>query len=537
MLPFLLACSPSTPPAPTYQHPVHRASIADGTSSQASGGQGPRVYYDAVHGARHLHDRDNRRYRTDYHTISGWFRFVEMLREVGYQVHAEDYASFDRASLDDYDVFIVGEQTYHARFMTDAERRDLIDWVRDGGGLFVTAEHTNAHYMTDVFNLLAEPLPVRARMDSICDTETSDRSSRDWVKLTPAGDHPVTEGVDAYWFYNGCSLDTEHGVLMSSESAWSDAYQPDKKPVHNGDKRKAKDEITGSLAGIAAFEYGKGRVVVIGDHNGLSNTELYVADHHRFGLNAIRWLAGKEDDPSLIADPYDDGYDILIHSPEHAGFHVHRKSDRDTYRLLMSQWGKEPQHRAWAHPELVAGHEMLMLGAPKKPYTAQELAILDGYLAEGKPVLWLASTASLKSPASKQLQEHVGITIQVDDKATQGRRMPLEVMGDPAWTAGVLRLFVDRGIPQVRVEGAEPVVSLRQGFFHVEDGGGGETLYDVVSKKDVGGGTFWVVAPLELFDDRALPDATRQDVVRQQAAELGIRMVKIPLGDETRYED
>src|SRR5688572_3178562 len=69
-----------------------------------------RVYYDAVHGARHLWNRDNRRARTDYHTISGWYRFMEALRQAGYEIHSERYASFDRATLEPYDVFVIGEQ-------------------------------------------------------------------------------------------------------------------------------------------------------------------------------------------------------------------------------------------------------------------------------------------------------------------------------------------------------------------------------------------------------------------------------------------
>ena len=31
--------------------------------------KGAKVYYDAVNGARHLWNRGNRRYRSDYHTI------------------------------------------------------------------------------------------------------------------------------------------------------------------------------------------------------------------------------------------------------------------------------------------------------------------------------------------------------------------------------------------------------------------------------------------------------------------------------------
>ena len=539
----LLACggAPSSvtppgllPPFPTARTPV----VADGTASKvvAQNPSGKRVYYDAVHGSRHLHDRDNRRYRTDYHTVSGWFRFLQGLRTAGYQVHAEDHACFDRATLDAYDIYVIGEQTYHARFLTDDERKALQDWVADGGSLFLTVEHTNAHYMGDNFNLLAKPLPVQARFDSICDTETSHTSARDWVELHPKGEHPVTEGVDSYWFYNGCSLDTEHGVLVSSDSSWSDAYVKADKPVHNGNKKLDPGEKTGSLAGIAAFEHGKGRVVVIADHNGLSNTELYVADHHRFAMNAMRWLAHA--DEAWTSWSYPDGYDLWVHTPPGSGFALHHKADEGTYRTLYEYWGKEPQLRTWANERLEAGHEALILGAPTIAYTPDELKTIDGYLAGGKPVIWAVTLASMPSKAAVQLQQHFGVKLVADASRALDMRRPLEVHGPAIWTAGVLRMFAPKGMPAIQVLGAEPVVQLGHGAWHVDQVHTNEPAQiDLIARKQVGAGTLYVIAPLDLFDDASLPEADKQDVVRQQAGELAIRMMKLPVGDTTLYED
>lgn len=541
----LLACGDTAPTAspmgPLPPFPTARAPIvADGTASPVTPQHptGKRVYYDAVHGARHLHDRDNRRYRTDYHTVSGWFRFMQALRTAGYQVHAEDHACFDRATLDAYDVYVIGEQTYHARFLTDDERKALQDWVADGGSLFLTVEHTNAHYMGDNFNLLAKPFPVKARFDSICDTTTSHPSAPDWVELHPNGAHPVVDGVDSYWFYNGCSLDTASGVLLSSDSSWSDAYAKADKPVHNGNKKLDKGELTGSLAGVAAFEHGKGRVVVIADHNGLSNTELYIADHHRFAMNAMRWLAHEDDDPTWSTWTYPDGYDLWVHTPVGSAFALHHKADEGTYRTLFEYWGKEPQLRAWANRRLEAGHEALVLGAPTEAYSTEDLAIVDGYLAAGKPVIWAVTLGSIPSKAAKQLQQHFGVQLVVDPTRALDMRRPLEVSGPAIWTAGVLRLFAPKGLPALQVRGAEPVVQLGHGAWHVEQVHQNEPVQvDLISRRQIGAGTLYVVAPLELFDDASLPEADKQDVVRQQAGELAIRMMKLPVGDTTLFAD
>jgi hypothetical protein len=527
-----------TPAAPVpIAHPVHRSSIADGTPVSAPATPGPKIYYDAVHGARHLWNRDNRRYRADYHTVSGWYRFMAGLRTAGYEVVGEDYACFDRTTLDAYDVFMVGEETYHGRFMTDDEVDTLVDWVEDGGGLFVTVEHTNAHYMGDVFNRLTKRMPIQARFDSICDTETSHGSSRDWVSFPTIKPHPVTEGVEEYHFYNGCSLDTEHGVMLSSETSWSDHYAPKDKPVNNGNKKADEGEETGPLTGVAAFEFGKGRVVVIADHNALTNTEIYVGDHHRFGMNAIRWLAGEG--PERVSWSYPDGYDLLVHTGAGSEFALEQKADTLSFRTAYGYWTKEPQLRPWAHDLLRTGDEAIVLAAPTKAYSAEELTTLDAALAAGEPVIWLATRNSLRSPVAAQLQEHFQFAVKTSKDPDLTISRPFEVVGSEAWTHGILRTFVDADTPSIHVEGLTPLVQLAWGSWHVEDVVRHGARVDLISVKDVGPGKLYVVAPAELFDDRHLRDLYVEgaDVIRQQAAELFLRTVKIAVGDETNYSD
>jgi hypothetical protein len=516
--------------------------VTDGTAAPTQAATPPngiRVYYDAVHGARHLWNRDNRRARTDYHTISGWYRFLEALRQAGYEIHAERYASFDRATLEPYDVFVVGEQTYHGRFMTDDERADLLDWVADGGGLFLTAEHTNAHYMGDTVNRLLASLPVKARFDSICDAVTADPSAPDWVRLTGIVPHPVTRGVDEYYFYNGCSLDTPHGIVLSDAAAWSDRYDATDKPVHNGNKKRDADEAVGPLAGVAAMEVGRGRVVVVGDHNGLSNTEIYQGDHHRFALNAVAWLAHAEDRAELVDWTYPRGVDILVHLGAGSELALHRKADRMSFKSVYGFWSKEPQLRPWASRELAPDHEVLVLGAPTERYAEAELAVVDGYLAAGRPVIWLATSGSIASTAGSQLMARYGF--RVDAGAPLGLKIsrPLEVVGPEEWTQDIFRAFAGPGTPRVRVEGLDPLVRLRLGAWHVEEDPSDEPCVDLISRRSVGGGAFYVVAPFELFDDANLPElyGESSDVVRQQMAELVLRLVKIAAGDDTVMVD
>jgi hypothetical protein len=525
-------------------HAVHRVDGAklDGTPEpKPEGKSGIRIYYDGVHGARHLFNRDNRRYRTDYHTISGWYRLLQGLRTAGYSIDAEDYACFDAESLKPYQVFMIGEETYHARFMTDDEQKALIDWVRNGGGLFITVEHTNAHYMGDVFNTIMKDLPVKARFDSICDKVTADPASPDWVSFPNIVNHPVTEGVHDYSFDNGCSLDTEFGVMLSTDEAWSDKYDPKAQPVvNNGNKRRDEGELGGPLVGVAAFEYGKGRVVVIGDHNALTNTSLYQDDHHRFAMNAVRWLAHAEDRNELVNWQYPSGYDLFIHTGAGSEFNLHKKNKTLSYRTAYGFLGKEPQLRPWANKTLRAGDEVLYLAAPTIKYTDEELKIIDQAVADGEPIIWLATNNSINSEAAKQLEEKFGFSFTIrDDPDVKGQ--PFEIHGPEEWTHGIYRAFVMRGTPDIHVVGLDPIVQLTWGSQHIEDKQWEkrEILIDLVSSKDVGNSKFYVITVFDIFDDRGLNELYVEgaDVVRQQMAELVLRSAKIAAHDTAEYID
>ncbi len=526
-------------------HYIHRIEDIkrDGVPEpKLEGKSGLRIYYDGVHGARHLYDRDNRRYRTDYHTISGWYRLLEALRTAGYAVHTEDYACFDAESLAPYNVFMIGEQTYHARFMTDDERRDLVEWVKNGGGLFLTVEHTNAHYMSDVFNLLVQDMPIKARFDSICDPASSHQQSPDWMTFSTFKPHPVTEGVKLFSFDNGCSLDTEFGIMFSSDQSWSDKYDPKAQPVvHNGNKRKDEGELEGPLTGVAAFEYGKGRVVVIGDHNSLTNTSLYRNDHHRFAMNAVRWLAHAENKPELIDWKYPNGYDFLIHTGAGSQFELHKKNRVLGYRTAYGFMGKEPQLRPWTSNTMRVGDNALFLGAPTKSYSEEELAMIKQALEKGEPVVWLATVQSIESEAGQQLQSLLDFSISLYEDSNLQHPQPYEVIGSAEWTRKIFRVFVNKGTPNIKVEGLDPIVQLSRGTKHVQDKQWEDraVLIDLISSKNIGASKFYVIAPFDLFDDRGLSDlyAEGADVIRQQMAELMLMTAKLVVGDKTIYAD
>jgi hypothetical protein len=542
--------------------------------------KGKRVYYDAVHGARHLHDRDNRRYRSNYHTVSGFYRFCNALEDEGFRLFVEKQRNFTREDLNQYDVFFIGEQTYHSRYMTRQQQQWLIDWVKDGGALFALVEHTNAHYMAEAFNQLFQDAPIKVRNDSICDMNQDGPVSPSWVDIPIVKPHPVTEGVSEYRFFNGASLETPHGVLFSSPTSWSDLYSPQDSPIHNGNKQKDSQEQSGPLAGAAAFDYGEGRIVVIADHNAMSNPTLYWGDHYRFVMNSMKWLAGKHWNrdilwipagllgigillwirvkyPVSVSQELGSGvvallialtvglcgwihrerqFNLFIHTGNLSSMNYMTKKTPGFFSLY-GQFTKEPQLLPWASKTMKEGYDCLFLSAPTKKYTSEQMRMIDDYLQRGKAVVYLATLDSLQSDAGAQLQNQFDFKVKIDPKQKlTSTRTPMNVQGDGGLLDGILRFYVYNDTPQVRVHGLKPLVQLSNGGYHIRynQRQGKDVFYDVLSEKRVSKGRFLLLTPVEIFNDRALKNLYENaDVVREQMAEAMIRLAKYAVGDQS----
>lgn len=551
---------------------------------------GARIYYDAFHGAHHLWNRDIARDRHSYHTVSGYYRYHQTLRDAGFDVDVATDHGFDRGLLDDYDAFYVGEQTRHGHFMTDREVEDLRDWIEDGGGLFVTAEHTNAYHMNDVVNRLLEGLPIRVRNDGLTDRKQARPFSADWVivsKPEQGAVHPVAEGVDAYMLYAGCSVDTPHGVLFSSKTSWSDRYGAHAPPLFPADGKRQRDELGGPLPGVAAMEFGKGRIVLVCDHNALSNPNIYWGDHHRFARQSMAWLAG----PRVGARPIagllsllllstwsflrrrdvanrrismaavavaavfgisgvvwrsaerDPTHDVLFYRAPTAATRLMTKHKRGHY-TFYSCVTRDPHLRPWVDDEIAPGHDALVLVAPTQALSEEELSMVDDYLARGRTVLYLANRRSLEAPAGSQLKKHLSFDVAFGESlpmAAGQSEMPYEVEGPPDLVAGIFRFWVSARINDARAAGLDPVVVLtaagREPAPDGESGSGSEDAagprVDLLSERHVGPGTFAVLMPIGLFDTESLGELYElQAPIREQMREFSTRVVARAAGHD-----
>ena len=291
---------------PDFRPTVERPAFAEG--------QGPVVAIDEAH--------------ANFHRLEGPYApFAALLRADGYRVRAGTQA-FDAGGLEGVDVLVIanagatGERPTPPAF-TEAEGTALEAWVRAGGKLLLIADHTP-------FGAAAEGLAAQfgVRMGTGYAFAMTDGGADLTTNLVyPAeafGDHPIfagrdaSERVESVTAFTGQSLQGPEGATVLLHMTDGARESPDLPTLQaladRLDDAGAPDAAIAELSKPAlpaqglAFDYGQGRVVVLGEAGMLSAQMVrYPAEsgqpdrrfgmnaapgNARFGLNIMSWLSG-----------------------------------------------------------------------------------------------------------------------------------------------------------------------------------------------------------------------------------------------------
>lgn len=512
------------------------------------GVRGNRIFYDAFHVHRHYVDGENVRGAWDYHVTSGYAQFRRALEDAGYDVYVHEEGRIEPGDLDRFDIFFVGEQARNGPEMTRAERREILRFVREGGGLWAVSEHTNAHQIGARFNALMAPTGIRANYDSVCE-DNGTRGSRDWIAVTDFRPHPVTRRANLYYSFNGCSFDTRYGVAFSGAATFSDAWNPDargkQRNVWNGDNVRQPDEPMGPFPVIAARTFGRGRIVAICDHNGLANANLRDGSHTNLLLDGMSWLGRRRLNPDLwlligalvllgaalevarrtswwrlsavaivavlgaagalaatsgravLREPVS----VLFLDAHGDGPVVHMK-DRSSFGMLVKQADKNEGVQTWTHQRLADGHDVVVLPGPRTPFSDRELAVLDRTLKRGRSVVYLATRPSITSAAGRQLARRYEFEVRQRGDVVRG---DIVLEGDRALRGGSSKLGLRNTVSLSEVVGPKRSVRLVMKS--------GDRAGDFVTELPRRGGRFIVVAPGEAFETGNMTGRTKRTLL------------------------
>lgn len=259
----------------------------------------------------------------NFHTVDGQYApFAALLRADGYQVRggAEPFTAEGLAGIDVLVIANAGAvgADHDAPIFTEAETAAVEAWAREGGRLLLIADHTP-------FGAAAEALAARfgVRMGTgYAFARTPNGVSTNLVYPAEAfDDHPIITGrgaderVESVTAFTGQSLAGPEGATVLLPMTVGAREAPDLPTLQRINERIAAgepaDTVIAELSAPAlpaqalAFDYGEGRVVVLGEAGMLSAQRARFPDgreirfgmnvapgNARFGLNILHWLTG-----------------------------------------------------------------------------------------------------------------------------------------------------------------------------------------------------------------------------------------------------
>jgi hypothetical protein len=272
---------------PSVSHPAYAQS------------QGPRVMIDAAH--------------RNFHTASGRYRpFAKLIEEDGYRVDSGS-EKFTLPHLKKCNVLVIsnamGETESTAAF-APLEIEAVREWVRSGGSLLLIADHWPmggaAASLSEAFGVdMCQGITEDTLHCAPSDDDPTKTESTNLVFSRENGllaDHPITNGcgpgdsIRRVVTFTGQSLGVPAGAvpfLRLGSTAIDYKPQPVRVTKADGNTQVhmsygSPGPATGRAQGVA-LEFGKGRVVVLGE--AAMMTAQISPDGHPFGMN----LPGSDD--------------------------------------------------------------------------------------------------------------------------------------------------------------------------------------------------------------------------------------------------
>jgi tetratricopeptide (TPR) repeat protein len=211
------------------------------------------------------------------------YDLTEELEKKGYDVQFSD-KWMNTLSTDTCDVLVL---FIPFRYFHDEEKERIRTFLKGGGGLIIIGEwggYADYRDIVDSINGISTSFGIEYNEDLVLDEEKN-REDKDYHPvISTFASHPVTKGVKSIGYICGCSL-----KLKSSATALAFGN-----PTTTSDGKKGRDVVV-----LAAAEYGKGRIVAVGDSDflvgattpGYEEDFLNFKDNKKLALNMFEWTA------------------------------------------------------------------------------------------------------------------------------------------------------------------------------------------------------------------------------------------------------
>lgn len=373
----------------------------------AAGAPENDILVDKVH-ANDFSDVGLRPDEYDYHKVFGFRYAFEYLRHQGVRTSIHSEGRLDAEKLESHRLLFINLVSAERPPFYVSEIKAIVDFVEKGGSLFVITDHSNAYFHAWRLAPLLAELDITVPTDTVCDVPPlALGTGNGWILIEKFDKHPITEGLRRIHFQTGGCVDERHAVAWTSPESWADAWYSGLYGEQNGlgyygNWKQDEGERNGPLGVVLAKEFGKGRIVIVGDQNIFSDVCIDYADNYRLWLNAVAWL--------LRTDMRDEGqarkFPDLANPAEYRKFREPKILLAEDFRLGL--FGTDYQYGFYHFANVLRRNYPLMVD--DRYEESYELVVLPGgfmkmdenivdllaeHLQKGKKVLALQTNAKV----------------------------------------------------------------------------------------------------------------------------------------------
>ncbi len=380
----LLPCETGCAPLPTS------------TLSLRPEGEGPWILVDLYHSTKQNHeDYKLTKGHYDYEGAHSYSRAFEHLAAQGYRWRSTRSTPLSEELLEGFDTLFINLVDDERPDFSDDEIEAIKDFVREGGGLLVIADHSNVYYHADRINPFLVPMGVEVLPHTAIDYGQAQITGLAWLAIDDLAAHPINEGVDFISFQTGGIMTSSsqggYTTARLSEAGFGDYWDESSGIGFYGNWLFDGDdtlEPRGALPVGMTAEYGQGRVVVVGDQNMFGDIWLHMGGNFAHWLNIHEWLA-KQSSPTPLRETRPSGT-TLGFDIDFAGFAAGNTGAESYYTLFVNS-NRDHEVTARAITRLDATDDVLILPPARRPYDAMAVLEIEQYLDLGKRVVILGA--------------------------------------------------------------------------------------------------------------------------------------------------
>ncbi len=340
-----------------------------------------------------------------YQGVFGFRRVFNHLRNHGYNWGSIRELPLSRERLKDYDVLFINLVSSDRPDFSDDEVKAIIEFVDGGGGLFVIADHTNVYRHAERVNRFLIPMGVEV-LYSIAVDFPPDHSiaGLGWTLTSDFADHPVSKDLYQISLQTGGAMVSDGGgVAMTSSRSFADFWDPEDTGGYYGNWKFDGDESIepkGPLEVATAVEYGKGRIVVVGDQNIFGDAWTHYVDNFELAMNSFEWLAKEENTETPLRLQRPAGTVIGL-DQKHTEYFGGKQGANGELSFYVNM-NRDAEITGRGINRFNGFDDALMIINPTVNYSAAELEQIRGYFRAGKKVV-LTFEPGMVAPATAQL--------------------------------------------------------------------------------------------------------------------------------------